>query len=75
MTRYKEYLRTKGFKLEQDFPYMPFGEVSGNQFLEDIHTEIVDSTIQIKYYYTSIISLYVIDTEGNIIFDQENELF
>lgn len=27
MTRYKEYLRSAGFRLENDYPYMPYDSI------------------------------------------------
>jgi len=29
MNRVKKYIRSKGHKLEKDFPYMPYGEIDG----------------------------------------------
>ena len=29
MNRVKKYIRSKGHKLEKDFPFMPYGEIDG----------------------------------------------
>lgn len=44
MTKYKEYLRAKGIKLECDYEFLPCG------YIEDVETKIMDSCIVAVIY-------------------------
>ena len=44
MTKYKEYLRAKGIKLECDYEFLPCG------YIEDVKTRIMDSCIVAVIY-------------------------
>lgn len=61
MTRYKEYLRTKGFKLENDFECLPLYD-SG---LEGVKPEVMIHGLAVTYYYTSVSHTVYIDCHGN----------
>ena len=45
MTRYKKELRKRGFKLEIDYPWMPYKDRS--VLIEAINTKIIDNRIVI----------------------------
>ena len=54
MTKYKEYLRAKGIKLECDFEVLPYNGVDG------IATYVVDDGIVAEYYHESTGSRYYV---------------
>lgn len=47
MTKYKEYLRVKGIKLECDFEVLPYNGIDG------IATYVVDDGVVAEYYHES----------------------
>lgn len=56
MTRYKKYLQEKGYKLENDYPYMPYdfrGECINAPVLDGVTTWINEQLhcINICYHY------------------------
>lgn len=53
MTRYKKELKKRGFKLESDFPFLPY-ELKTGGTLETIKTEIVAPFIVYKSYYCEL---------------------
>ena len=62
MTRYKQYLRDKGFRLENDFPYLPFDN------LESIETFIYGGTIRIRIYDNRVgFYGYIVFRDGEIL--------
>lgn len=62
MTRYKEYLKEKGFKLEDDYPYLPFDGV------ETVETFIMDSMIHIRIYDNRVgWHGYIIYSDGEVL--------
>lgn len=62
MTRYKQYLRDKGFRLECDFPCMPF------EHTETIETFIYGGTIRVRVYDVRVGWYgYVIFRDGEIL--------
>ena len=54
MTKYKEYLRAKGIKLECDFEVLPYNGIDG------IATYVVDDGIVAEYYHESTGSRYYV---------------
>lgn len=54
MTKYKEYLRSKGFKLDSDYPFLPYS-VKGTPTLECVSTGI-----NLNHKCVYIISHYVV---------------
>ena len=52
MTKYKEYLRAKGIKLECDFEVLPYNGIDG------IATYVVDDGVVAEYYHESTGSRY-----------------
>ena len=52
MTKYKEYLRAKGIKLECDFEVLPYNGIAG------IATYVVDDGVVAEYYHESTGSRY-----------------
>lgn len=45
MTRYKKELRKRGWKLEIDYPWLPFEK--GHVTIEGVSTRVVDDTIEV----------------------------
>ena len=45
MTRYDKELRKRGYKLESDYPWLPFTQ--GDITIESVNTKIVDNSILI----------------------------
>ena len=54
MTKFKEYLRTKGIKLECDFEVLPYNGIDG------IATYVVDDGVVAEYYHESTGSRYYV---------------
>ena len=54
MTKYKEYLRTKGIKMECDFEVLPYNGIDG------IATYVVDDGVVAEYYHESTGSRYYV---------------
>lgn len=54
MTKYKEYLRTKGIKLECDYEVLPYNGIAG------IATYVVDDGVVAEYYHESTGSRYYV---------------
>lgn len=52
MTKFKEYLRAKGIKLECDFEVLPYNGIDG------ISTYVVDDGVVAEYYHESTGSRY-----------------
>ena len=54
MTKFKEYLRAKGIKLECDFEVLPYNGIAG------IATYVVDDGVVAEYYHESTGSRYYV---------------
>ena len=54
MTKFKEYLRTKGIKMECDFEVLPYNGIDG------IATYVVDNGVVAEYYHESTGSRYYV---------------
>ena len=66
MTKFKEYLRAKGIKMECDFEVLPYNGIDG------IATYVVDDGVVAEYYSESIGSIYYVYNkygEHSCIFD------
>ena len=66
MTKFKEYLRAKGIKLECDYEVLPYNGIDG------IATYVVDDGVVAEYYSESIGSIYYVYNkygEHSCIFD------
>ena len=63
MTRYKKYIKEKGFKLEHDYPMIPFD--LGSQSILGVYV-MVNDDIRILTEYNSLVSEAVIDRAGKI---------
>ncbi len=63
MTRYKKYIKEKGFKLEHDYPMIPFD--LGSQSVLGVYVMVHDD-IRIMTEYNSLVSEAVIDRAGSI---------
>ena len=67
MTRYKNYIKSKGFKLEHDFPMIPYD--CGSQSILGIYVQVLSEGLQILTEYNSLVSEAVIDRAGKIEYD------
>ena len=63
MTRYKKYIKEKGFKREHDYPMIPFD--LGSQSVLGVYV-MVNDDIRIMTEYNSLVSEAVIDRAGAI---------
>lgn len=68
MTRYKKELRKRGYKLEMDYPWLPYD--CGSFTLEAVNTKIRNSYIVIIRDYNVGTSLEFIDRNYNVM-DQD----
>ena len=64
MTRWKKEIRSKGFKLENDYPMIPYD--LGSQSILGIYTNIIIDGLQILTEYNSLVCEAIIDRAGNI---------
>lgn len=64
MTRWKKQIKNKGFKLETDYPMIPFD--LGSQSILGIYTNIIIEGLQILTEYNSLLCEAVIDRSGKI---------
>ena len=70
MTRYKKYIREKGYKLENDYEYLPY-QSEYTPTLEGVRTKIENSKIVVLQFYVVGTSIITIDRFGNVDFDFE----
>ena len=63
MTRYKKYIKEKGFKLEHDYPMIPFD--LGSQSILGVYV-MLNNDIRILTEYNSLVSEAIIDRTGSI---------
>lgn len=64
MTKWKKQIRRKGFKLENDFPMIPYD--CGTQSILGVYVNIISEGLQILTEYNSLVTEAVIDRNGNI---------
>lgn len=62
MTRYKEYLRNAGFKLENDYPYLPFNGIETVQTCIELNFIVVET-----YHVSTGWQRLLVDVHGNLI--------
>ena len=62
MTRWKKEINRKGFKLEKDFPMIPFNEILG------VYPAVTPEGISIATEYTFAVSYATIERDGSINF-------
>lgn len=70
MTRYKKYVREKGYKLENDYEYLPYHS-KHTPTLEGVRTKIENDKIVVLQFYVVGTSIITIDRFGNVEFDFE----
>lgn len=66
MTRYKKYVREKGFKLEEDYPAIPWPIGNSHVTIQAVNVSVSDNEIFIREYYDTICQYSCIDRHGNI---------
>ena len=71
MTRYKKYIKEKGFKLEHDYPMIPFD--LGSQSVLGVYV-MVNDDIRILTEYNSLVSEAIIDRAGKIEYNTLQEV-
>lgn len=64
MTAFKKYVKSKGFLLENDYPYMPYDK--GNYAIEGVVVSVAEYGIMISEFATCAVCRVVIDRFGNI---------
>ena len=67
MTRWKKEIRRKGFKLENDYPMIPFD--LGSQSVLGVYVNILIDGIQVLTEYNSLVAEAIIDRAGCIEYD------
>ena len=67
MNRWKKEVRKHGFKLEHDFPMIPYD--CGSQSILGVYVNIVSDGLQILTEYNSLVSEAVISRSGNVEYD------
>lgn len=69
MTRYKKYLKSKGFKLECDYPIIPDPET----YLTDVLVDITNEYIAVTDVYAMGAFTALIGRDGNIYYGDYDE--
>lgn len=64
MTKWKKEIKRHGFKLQNDFPMIPYD--LGSQSILGIYVNILTDGLQILTEYNSLVTEAVIDRAGNI---------
>lgn len=64
MNKWKKEIRKHGFKLENDFPMIPYD--LGSQSILGIYVSILSDGLQILTEYNSLVTEAVIDRAGKI---------
>lgn len=64
MTKWKKEIKRHGFKLQNDFPMIPYD--IGSQSILGIYVNILTDGLQILTEYNSLVTEAVIDRAGNI---------
>lgn len=65
MTRYKQELRKRGWKLEIDFPWLPFE--TGNVVIESVSTKVEGDTIEVTTVLNVGIDTEILDRDFAVI--------
>lgn len=64
MTKWKKEIKKHGFKLEHDYPMIPFD--CGSQSILGVYVNILTDGLQILTEYNSLVSEAVIDRAGHV---------
>ena len=64
MTKWKKEIKKHGFKLEHDYPMIPFD--CGSQSILGVYVNILADGLQILTEYNSLVSEAVIDRAGHV---------
>ena len=64
MTKWKKEIRRHGFKLESDFPMIPYD--CGSQNILGVYVNILNDGLQILTEYNSLVAEAIIDRAGKI---------
>lgn len=64
MTKWKKEIKRHGFKLQNDFPMIPYD--LGSQSILGIYVNILTDGLQILTEYNSVVAEAVIDRAGNV---------
>lgn len=64
MTKWKKEIKRHGFKLENDFPMIPYD--CGSQSILGIYVNILNDGLQILTEYNSLVTEAIIDRAGKI---------
>lgn len=67
MTKWKKEIKRHGFKLEHDYPMIPFD--CGSQSILGVYVNILTDGLQILTEYDSLVSKAVIDRAGHVNFE------
>lgn len=62
MNRTKKYLKSKGYKFDEDYPWLPYED--GPVTLEETRLNINDGGVYIAVIYTSITAVYQLGRDG-----------
>lgn len=64
MTKWKKEIKRHGFKLQNDYPMIPFD--LGSQSVLGVYVNILHDGLQILTEYNSLVSEAVIDRSGKV---------
>ena len=64
MTKWKKEIKRHGFKLQNDYPMIPFD--LGSQIVLGVYVNILHDGLQILTEYNSLVSEAVIDRSGKV---------
>ena len=67
MTRYKEELRKRGYRLETDYPFFPYNLDPKRPTLELVRPRIRNGRVELVEAYVVGISITVFDNNLNVI--------
>ena len=65
MTAFKKYVRTKGIKLESDYPFLPFDQ--DGPTIEGV--TVNQETQTVKVYRVVVVEIYEFKRDGSVDFD------
>lgn len=65
MTRYKKYVREKGFKLEEDYPAIPWPIGNGHVTIQAVELVLTSKGIVVCEHYDTISTYMFIGRDGS----------
>lgn len=65
MTRYKEYVREKGFKLEEDYPAIPWPIGNSHVTIQAVELVLTSKGIVVCEHYDTISTYMFIGRDGS----------